>query len=311
MLVDLGYVALGVAGLYAGARWLVRAGSNLAISSGLSRMMTGLTVVALGVSAPALAINITASLMDSSEMALGNVMGSTMAGIGLGLGIAGLVAGLLVKDLNIKTQLRVMAILAFLVALMAYDGELGKAEGVFLVLVYVGYTIYAIQFARYGGAGADEGSVKVSRLREVAVFLAGLVAVAAGARGMVIGAGRIASSNGIDEILIGITVVALGTSLPLLVAVIGAARRGETERAVGSVVGSTISNLLLVLGVTVIVAPITIARGSMRFGFGAVLILALALLPMLRDRQFSRVEAGILVAVYLVFAGLAIFVVFD
>jgi len=310
MLVDLAYVALGVAGLYAGARWLVRAASSLAISFGLSPMVTGLTVVALGIAAPALAVNTTASLMNSGELAIGNVIGSSMAGIGLGLGIAGLVAGLLVESLNIKTQLRVMAVLAFLVALMAYDGELGKAEGVFLVLVYVGYTIYTIQFARYDGAEADEGSVKVSRLREVAVFFAGLVAVAAGARGMVIGAGRIASSNGIDEILIGITVVALGTSLPLLVAAIGSARSGNPEQAVGSVVGSTISNLLLVLGITVIISPMTLAPASMRFGFGATLILALALLPMLRDRRFSRLESGILLAAYVVFVVVAIFVVF-
>lgn len=310
MLVDLAYVALGVAGLYAGARWLVRAGSKLAVSFGLSPMVTGLTVVALGISAPALAINITASLMDSTEMALGNVVGSNVAGIGLGLGIAGLVAALAVSDLNIKTHFRVMTVLAFLVALMAYDGELGKAEGVFLVLAYVGYTIYAIQYARYDRVESDEGGLKVSRLREIVVFLAGLIAVAAGARGMVIGADRIASSNGLDEILIGITVVALGVSLPLLVAVIRLARRGEAERAVSSVAGSTISNLLLVLGVTAIIAPITVAKSSMRFGFGAMLVFALALLPMLRDRRFSQVESGVLVAGYLAFLGVAIFVVF-
>ena len=103
MLVDLAYVALGVAGLYAGARWLVRAASSLAISFGLSPMVTGLTVVALGIAAPALAVNTTASLMNSGELAIGNVIGSSMAGIGLGLGIAGLVAGLLVESLNIKT----------------------------------------------------------------------------------------------------------------------------------------------------------------------------------------------------------------
>lgn len=311
MLVDLAYVVLGVAGLYAGARWLVRAASSLAISFGLSRTVTGLTVVALGISAPALAVNITASLMNSGELALGNVIGSNMAGIGLGLGIAGLVTALVVNDLKIKSRLRVLAVLAFLVALMAYDGELGRAEGYFLVLTYVGYTIYTILFARYDIAEGDDVGVTVSRLRETAVLLAGLVAVAAGARGMVIGADRIASGNGIDGVLIGITLVALATSLPVLVAAIGSARSGNPEQAVGSVVGSTVSNLLLVLGITVIISPMTLAPASMRFGFGATLILALALLPMLRDRRFSRVESSILVVAYLAFVTLAIFVVFD
>ena len=311
MLVDLAYVALGVAGLYAGARWLVRAASNLAISSGISRMVTGLTVVALGIAAPALAVNITASLMNSGELAIGNVIGSNMAGIGLGLGVAGLVTALVVNDLNIKSRLRVLAVLAFLVALTAYDGELGRADGYFLVLAYVGYTIYAILFARYDLAEGDDAGVIVSRLRETAVLLAGLVAVAAGARGTVIGADRIASGNGIDGVLIGITLVALATSLPLLVTAIGSARSGNPEQAVGSVVGFTISNLLLVLGITVIISPITLAPASMRFGFGATLILALALLALLRDRRFSRVEASILVLVYLAFVTLAIFVVFD
>ena len=320
-MLDFVLLALGLAGLYFGGNWLVRGASRIARSFGMSALMVGLTIVALGTSAPELLSSITAALQANSDLALGNVVGSNVVNIALILGVNGLLAPIVVQDQHIKQHIEIMIVATLLVALMTFDGQIERHEGVLLVTSYLLYLYYTYRLSNTetsaetkGGStindeadeADEEDPAHIKRGREIAIFLAGLIVLVIGARLTVNSATNIATTAGFSALFIGITVVAVGTSLPELTASITSARKNQTEMAVGNVVGSNIANLLLILGATATIRPIDVPASSMRFGFLAMLFFSILLIPMIRDRKFSKRESALLLIGYVVFIGLSV-----
>jgi cation:H+ antiporter len=317
-MLDFVLLALGLAGLYFGGNWLVRGASRIARSFGMSALMVGLTIVAMGTSAPELLSSITAALKGNSDLALGNVVGSNVANIALILGVTGLIAPIVVQDRHIKRHIEIMIVATLLVALMTFDGQIERHEGVMLVVGYALYLYYTYRLSNKdtqagtktasttNNEAAETGPADIKRGREIAIFLGGLIVLVIGARLTVDSATDIATAVGFSALFIGITVVAVGTSLPELTASITSARKNQTEMAVGNVVGSNIANLLLILGATAMIRPIDVPASSMRFSFLAMLFFSILLIPMIRDRQFSKRESAFLLIGYVIFIGLSV-----
>jgi cation:H+ antiporter len=314
MLLQVAAFIAGLAGLYYGAEWLVRGSARLARSFGISALVVGLTVVAFGTSAPELVVSVVATVRDQSGVAIGNVVGSNIANIGLILGLAALISGMRVQMRLLTREMPVMllATVAFLV--FAYDGELSRIDGALLLVGFVGYMMMMLRAARieptlieaeFEGFEQAERMVDPDsshRLRNTLLLIAGLIVLAAGAQLLVGSAVFFARALGISELVIGLTVVAVGTSLPELATSAIAAFRGEADIAIGNIVGSNIFNILLILGVAPLVRPMTV-DGAL-FSFEIPVMVALALVLPLLGRTGLRVvrwEGLFLLLSYLAF----------
>ena len=248
-------LAAGLVALYFGAEWLVRGSSTLALRLGLTPLLVGLTVVAYGTSAPELIVSLAAAWQGQSDIAIGNAIGSNVVNIGLILGLTALLCPLRVRLQVLKLDMPVMVGSSVLFLLFFLDQQINRWEAALFVLLLLGYTAANIQLARRQstpGVGTDYALAVSFRAASLGwcllLILAGLCALALGARVFVEGATRIAAFFGVSEAIIGLTVVAIGTSLPELVTSAVAAARKQADIAVGNLVGSTICNILAILG---------------------------------------------------------------
>ncbi|MFH0776291.1 MAG: calcium/sodium antiporter [Patescibacteria group bacterium] len=248
--------------LVKGADWLVDGAAALARRFGISEIAIGLTIVAFGTSAPELVVNILASLKTEGELVVGNIIGSNIANLGLGLGLAGLIAPLIVKKSIIRKEIPLGLLGAALIYLLAaHPGRLPETltiqpfGGIVLVL---GFCIFLYFIWKAEKAGEIPQPEKDSLGLGMAIFLtlAGLAGLALGGEMVVKNAIFLAESWGVSEKLIGLTLVAVGTSLPELVTSITAARRGKSDIAIGNIVGSNVFNIFWVLGLSAIIAPV-------------------------------------------------------
>lgn len=301
------YMLLIIAGiilLYIGAEGLVRGSASLATRVGVSPLIAGLTVVAFGTSAPELSVSVSAALEGRSDIALGNVVGSNIFNIAVILGIAALIQPLRIQLAVIRRDIPVMigaSALAF--ALVLYGG-VPRSAGLVLLLGLGLYLFFTIRSAKGAGAGAGDELIDVPPLMSKSWVIDGLVLVGGlgvlilGSRLFVDGATVLAKSMGVSDAVIGLTVVAAGTSLPELAASVVAAFRKQSDIAIGNVVGSNIFNIFCILGITATVSPIHSSGIGLRDGV-AMMFLALILLPFaMTGRRISRVEGAILVSVY-------------
>ncbi len=304
-------VGLGL--LLGGGEILVRGATALARSLGISPLVIGLTVVAFGTSAPELAVNITATLRGQGSISFGNIVGSNIANIGLVLGIAALVRPLKVQPSVVTREIPIMLGATLLAVLLASDQLLGGAAGLVsrldgLVLL-AGFAVFLYLTVRSALRDRTDSFLDVAteegkRLgpervaQSVALTLGGLVGVVLGGQWTVTGAVGIATALGVSETIIGLTIVAIGTSLPELAASLIAVRHGQADLAVGNVVGSNVFNLLLVLGPTAMIRPIPVPAG----GQGDLLVLvavSLVLLPVtLTGQRIIRLEGAALLVGY-------------
>ncbi|MCS7011646.1 MAG: calcium/sodium antiporter, partial [Anaerolineales bacterium] len=247
-----------------GAEWLVRGAARIAAWLGISPLVIGLTVVAFGTSSPELAINLLSSLTGQSDIALGNVIGSNIANILLILGLSAAVAPLVVQQQVVRQDVPIMIAVSVVTFLFALDGRMSVLEGGLLFLSLIAYTWFLIRQSRSESqqvrqeyeqeyAAKEEG--KRRWVVNAGLVILGLGLLSLGARWLVNGAVDIARWLGVDELVIGLTIVAVGTSLPELATSVIAALKGERDIAVGNVVGSNIFNLLAVLGLSALVAP--------------------------------------------------------
>lgn len=298
------WIVLGAALLFAGAEGLVRGASSLARRFGLSPLVIGLTVLAFGTSMPELVVSVSAALEGASAIAVGNVVGSNIGNIALILGITALISPPRVQAQVVKVDIPVMIGVSVLVVVLLNDGMLGRLEGAVLALGLLGYVAFQLLAARKESGAIqdefDEGVPPVtgSPLVDVLLVLGGLGLLVLGARWLVSGAVTLAESFGVPDAVIGLTVVAIGTSLPELATSVVAALRGEGDLAVGNVVGSNIFNLLGILGIAAVVHPLSSAGISL-VDLGVMLGLTVLLLPLMRwGLRVNRWEGGALVAVY-------------
>ncbi|MBK8167261.1 MAG: calcium/sodium antiporter [bacterium] len=305
-------VALG--GITLGAELLVRGASRLALRAGVSSLFVGLTIVGFGTSSPELGASLTATLRQSSDVALGNVVGSNLFNIGVILGLTALLQPIRVQLSAVRRDLLV-AIGAALVPWLAlpFGGFIPRPVGFVLVALLVAYIVAAYRQARRTTAAEAQlveqimpPELKAARgaaLRDVLLVVAGLALLVSGSRGFVDAAITIARQVGWSELVIGLTLVSAGTSLPELVTSLVAMRRGNTDIAVGNVIGSNIFNALGIAGVCAAVSPQAVNHALLVRDTPLMLIASLSLLPIMRTGgRISRVEGGALLGIYVAYA---------
>jgi cation:H+ antiporter len=305
------FAVAGFIGLVAGAEMVVRGGARLARTLGVSAVVVGLTVVAIGTSAPEFVVCLGAAWRDSPDIATGNVVGSNLANIGLILGVAGLVRPLPVSLRLLRVEVPALLACTALFAAMAYDGQVSGVDGGVLVAVLCALTTYNVRAARREpprvvAEFAGEFDATHHAGRDLLLIISGLLLLVGGGHLLVESAVEVARALGVSELIIGLTLVAIGTSLPELATSVVAVLRAEPDIAVGNVVGSNLFNLLAVLGPVAIVRPIPIHAQLLRIQIPALLLLTGVLWPMLRSgHTLSRWEAGGLLTAYALAIGLS------
>ena len=307
-LLDLAKIAGGLIALYFGADWLVGAATAVARRLGVSPLLVGLTVVALGTSLPELVVGVRAALRGHAGISLGNVVGANAINIGLVLGTAALIRPLVVQLRVLKWDLPAMLVAALLMSAMAADGEVGRLEGAVLLAGMAGYVALNVVLARGERTTralerfeADVEPPAAALWREAARGAGGLVALFVGAELLIAGALAIAATFGASEGIVGLTVVAAGTTLPELVTAIVAAKRNQGDIAFGNVIGSNIANALAVVGASSVIRPLP--AGDLGWpAIGGMLALSLLSVPVMwRGFRVTRVEGAVLIAGYLAF----------
>ncbi|TDR56513.1 cation:H+ antiporter [Halomonas ventosae] len=303
-------IAAFIAGLIlliVGAEGLVRGASRLATRLGMSPLIIGLTVVAFGTSSPELAVSLKAALDDQAGIALGNVVGSNIFNVLFILGVSALIVPLVVAQQLIRADIPLMVGLSVAVLLLAMDGGIGRWDGILLVAGLVGYLVFLFRQNTKTPSpehAADGGSAPVSLGINLLYVTVGLGMLILGSRWLVEGAVSFAQSMGVSEQVIGLTIIAAGTSLPEVVTSIIAALRGERDIAVGNVVGSNVFNILGVLGLTGLLAPsgIAVSDAMMGFDMPVMIAVALACLPIcFTGGVINRWEGAVLFTYYLAY----------
>ncbi|NNJ28000.1 calcium/sodium antiporter [Alienimonas chondri] len=304
-------VVVGVAALYYGAEWLVRGAAGLARRAGLSPLAIGLTVISLATSAPELGVSLQAALDGKDSVAVGNVLGSNVANIGLILGLAAVIMPISVATRVVKIDLPLLALVSGLLTWALWDGEVARIEGALLAAGLVAYVTMTIVLARREGAKADAHADSElpppagSAWLEGGLIVAGLALLSVGSWALVEGAVIIAGAAGLSDAVIGLTVVAFGTSLPELAATVVAATHGEGDMAVGNVVGSNMFNSLGIIGTTALVTPLDVnlaspeLDGTLNTDLCVMFAAAVLLLPLMRTGyRVSRWEGLALLVCY-------------
>ncbi|MCS5587011.1 MAG: calcium/sodium antiporter [Porticoccaceae bacterium] len=250
---------LGIIGLIWGADKFVAGSASFARSMGISSLVIGLTIVSVGTSAPEIIISINAALNSSSELAIGNALGSNLANIGLVLGITLLIAPIPVYRHLLKEESPVLLLITGLAGICLYNGVLGQLESLLLVLLVAPLLIVVVKYKKsHPDSVEPQNIVAYSASSATVQFILGLAVLLAGAEITVWGAKSIATFIGISELVIGLTVVAIGTSLPELAASVLSAVRGHHDIALGNIIGSNLFNIMLVMGAAGAIAPISL-----------------------------------------------------
>jgi cation:H+ antiporter len=295
-------LAIGVVVIYFGAEWLVRSSSSIAHRLNIRPAIAGLTLVAIGTSAPELVVSTLAAMRGSGGMAVGNIIGSNVANIGLVLGIAALVSPVHVERTLIRREVPICLGAAILFYLLSLDGSLNRIDGLILIGSLVAFIAVGTKMAMAERESGNKQVVAGAMWKSGLLALLGIMLLAIGGRLLVGSAIFVAKHYGISEIFVGITMVAIGTSLPELATSVVASVKGENDICVGNVIGSNIYNILLVMGVVAIVQPIPIASSLLRCEFPFMLGATILMLPILRSGfRISRVEGGVLLAGYAAF----------
>jgi cation:H+ antiporter len=290
MTIAIAFLIFGLVLLVFSADWLVKGAASIASTLGISPLIVGLTVVAFGTSAPELAVSTMSAFKGQADLAVGNVIGSNIFNILVILGISALIIPLIVHQQLIRFDLPVMIFLSVLIYVLSFDGAISRIDGIILfslALAYVGFLVRQSKKEKdagvlseneeeFGQAGKDPKWVK-----NIALVIFGIAGLVAGSDRLVFGAVYIAREFGVSELIIGLTIVSLGTSLPEVATSVLAALKGERDIAVGNVVGSNIFNIVTVLGISSIVSPagIAVAKEALDFDMLVMIAVALAALP--------------------------------
>lgn len=298
---------VGLVVLYFGAEATLHGAVGIATRMGVSQLVIGLTLVAFGTSCPELSLDISAAIQGNADLAFGDLIGSNIANVGLILGIAAIVYPLRVHMRLLRAEVPIALSVSLLVLGLALDGVISRQDGVMMVAAFVLFVGYSYRAARQESLRTQreiKETVEEGRSapRSAAMIVAGLVGLVVGAQFMVYAAVEAARLMGISPLVIGLTVVALGTSLPELATSIVAARRKEADIVVGNVIGSNIFNMLLVLAVVAIISPVSVAAGSLWVDLPVMVAFVAVLIPiMVRGMVVTRAEGALLVAGYTAF----------
>ena len=309
--VDVAYLLMGGFLLYLGAEWLVKGSAGLARSLGVKPLIIGLTVVAYGTSAPELAVSSAAILEDSHSLVLGNVIGSCIANLGLILGVTALISPPAVDGRLIRREIPVILVSVVALPIVLLSGTIEMWESGLLLGAAIAFTMYTLFVASESASldptepqdpDEEEDAFESNKAKQIFFTITGLALLVFGGELFVDGAKGVALTLGMSEQLVGLTVVAIGTSLPELAASIVAALRGYSSLAVGNVVGSNIFNIFLILGVVGFIRPIEGDIAAFRLDLGFLIgLTVLGILFMRGERRISRLEGVMLLAAYVGF----------
>jgi cation:H+ antiporter len=305
------YALLFVVGLiilYFGAEGLVQGASSLALQYGIKPVVVGLTVVALGTSMPEFLVNLFAVIADESSLALGNIIGSNISNVALILGCSALVLPLTVTPEILRREYPIMLGVMVLFYLTALDGQIGTVDGTLMVALLIGLGAYLFYETHQTSTAAiidqigddlEAADPNMSPLKKATYLTGGMIGLALGARLMVNSAVQIARILGIATGIIGLTAVALGTSLPELAASLVSAGKGDTDLSVGNVMGSNLLNVLFVVGIISIFEPLDVERRSIMIDVPVMLGICGLLLPLVwTNYRLSRVGGVVLLIAF-------------
>jgi len=305
MIVNLAYIAGALLLLFLGAESVVKGSASLAIRAGLSPLMVGLTIVAFGTSSPELVVSVEAALSQQGDISVGNVVGSNSFNIGVILGLTALVCPIPVHRQVIKIDAPIVLGVTFLLPLLLLNHTLGRMEGLLLFTGIVAYTSMNVVLARRQARACVEDRSDASVLAasrhwviDITLIVGGLGVLVLGSRLLVDHSVALAEVFGVSEAVIGLTIVAAGTSMPELATSLVAALRKQPDIAIGNVVGSNVFNILGILGVASIVSPLR-APGISTWDYAAMMIFTVLLIPLLyTGRLLHRLEGAALLALY-------------
>ncbi len=321
----LAWFSAGLVLLIVAAELVVRHGASLALAFGVKPLILGLTIVAIGTSAPELAIGITAASNGSGALAVGNIAGTNLVNILLIMGLSALMRPLALHERTLRMDLPMMAVAALVMTALAWDGLLSRADGGFMLAIACVYTASLVRQARhesrgvnaeyremFGSEGARTPATDETRTGLNGMYLlAGIALSVLGAQWLVDGAVNLARLFGLSEAVIGLTIVAIGTSAPELVTTVVGTLRNERDVAVGNLLGSSIYNILVILGIPCLIAPgggIPVERALLLFDIPLMTAVALLCIPVfISGRGVTRAEGGIFVAGYCAYLGYVLF----
>lgn len=295
-------LVIGFVLLMKGADWFVDGASKIADKFGIPHIVIGLTIVAFGTSAPEAAVSISAALKGSVDLAISNVLGSNIMNVLLILGLSSIIYPLAVKKSAIKFDIPfVFAVSVLMLVFGAMDGNIGRIDGLIFWALLIGYIIYMIQLTKKSQAEDEDfepagENDKIWKL--LLLIIVGGVMIVAGSNVTVDAASNIATEFGMDERLIGLTIVAFGTSLPELVTSCIAAKKKETDIAIGNIVGSNLFNILFVLGTSAVITPIAYESKFIFDNVVAILVMVVLWLFVFRKQKLSRAGGIVMLVMY-------------
>ena len=298
-------LVIGFVMLMKGADWFVDGASKIADKFGIPHLVIGLTIVALGTSAPEAAVSISAALKGSVDLAISNVLGSNIMNVLVILGLSAVICPLAVKDTAIKIDIPfVFIISALMLGLGVMDNEIGRVDGIIFWVLMIGYLVYMVQLTKKGKADlealddVEEAGAEDKVWKLLLLIILGAVLIVVGSDVTVDAATQIAFRFGMSERLVGLTIVAFGTSLPELVTSCVAAKKKETDIAVGNIVGSNMFNILFVLGTTAIITPVAYTSAFIFDNVIAILVVAVLWLFTVKNKKLSRIGGAAMLVMY-------------
>ncbi|GMQ82128.1 MAG: calcium/sodium antiporter [Rhodothermia bacterium] len=317
----------GLVILYFGAEWLVKAASSIAYQFGIRPMVIGLTVVALGTSMPEFVLNFFAVLVGEDALAIGNIIGSNIANIGLILGVSAVLMPLVVSSETLRKEYPLMLATSLLFYALAWDGLISRVDGGILVFGLMALMVFLVvdgrRHIRKNGRGtvsqsstestpetgaSSPGNGDLTGRRKTLYLLGGAIGLTFGARLMVTSAVEIAHELNINPVVVGLTIVAIGTSLPELAACVVCAMKNETDMSIGNVLGSNMLNILFVVGTISMIRPVTVEPVSIAQHLPVMIAFAFVLYPIARFRNsISKAEGVLLLVAFGVYLGWLIY----
>lgn len=295
------FLALGFFLLVKGADWFVDGASGLARKLGIPQLVIGLTIVAMGTSLPEAAVSISAALRGNAEITIGNIVGSNILNILIILGVTALIATLKVADSTVRYEIPFMIVVTFVLLWLGYTGgQVTWLEGVILWVLFLLYLRYLYMMAKKGKEEEREVE-QLSTAKIIGLILAGVVMIVAGSNFAVEGASNLAKALGISQRFIGLTIVALGTSLPELVTSVSAARKHNADIAIGNIVGSNIFNILFIVGTTALITPVTFASGFVVDTLIAAAVGILLFVCVARTRELRKKAGIVMLLAYILY----------
>ncbi|HSL90761.1 MAG TPA: calcium/sodium antiporter [Ignavibacteriaceae bacterium] len=302
------YISAGLLMLFTGAEGLIRGSSSLALRVGITPLVVGLIVVAFGTSSPELVVSLKAAIEGNGDISLGNVIGSNIANIALVLGVAALIRPLKVNAVVIRREIPIMIFISLIFVIFLINREISRIEGIIFFAGIIIYSIVSVLLARKEKSKEieDEYSEGVAKKplkiwQAIPFIIIGLAFLIYGANLFLEGSLEIAKRIGMSQAVIGLTIVAIGTSLPELVTSAVASIKKETDIAIGNVVGSNVFNILLILGVTAMIIPISAAEITMT-DIVVMMFTAVIILPMTWTKfELNRLEGALLLTGYIIY----------